>query len=218
MLKKYFLILGLKDSNKLTIEDTDKKFKSLAKDLHPDINPDENSLVKMKELIEAREKIKEYLAKKNPQKAYKSYEEVYIRLKKSLFKLIEQHFKVLDGYRLCDKLWPVLEKYDKAMKDKPKMGAKGGFSRLFEMCGFVKKVFDEKNRKYIYKKLECSTSSAMKLVNLLKNQRFIEYERKGAGRSSTLRITINRENMARFLIEKGHEIGLNVKLLEHKPV
>lgn len=212
MLEKYTKLLDLKDGE-LTEKEVNKKFKLLAKNYHPDINPTEEAHVKMKALIEARNKLLEFLQYSIITHTCDSKQEVYSKFKNSLFKIIERHFKILDGFTISQKLWPIIEEYDNVLKDKPGFGAKGGFASLFKKCGLINRVFDKKKNKYIYRKNECSISSAMKVLEKLKEEKLINYEQKGTGRGSRLRITINRDNMAKFIIDHSNMLGFKIKIL-----
>lgn len=213
MLEKYIDALGLSEDG-LSIEDVENRFKQLAKNYHPDVNSTDESHKKMQFIIEARNVLREFLNYSLITKTYNTNETHYHEQRDSLYKLIERKFKVLDGYSLCKKLWPSLEQYHEAMKDKPNLGARGGFTGLFKHCGFVKRVFDHDKNKYVYKANECSVSSARKLLGELKSEGLINYVNKGKGRGSRLRITINAANVAKFIIDNSNMLGIKVRVLD----
>ncbi len=217
MIEQYMSLLGLDEDN-LSEKSLDKKFKEQAKYYHPDLNKNEEAHHQMKVLIDARDTLKKYLKYRSPKssKIYHSHDEVYNELKDELFKIIEKYFKILDGYSLCKRIWPTLENYNKALKDKPGLAAKGGFAKLFRNCGFITRVYDKEKKKSFYKKQECSISSGMKLLNALRDESLIDYTQKGKGRGSRVRVTINTENLAKFIIKKGYLIGMKVRFLEYK--
>ncbi len=214
MLEKYIDALGLSEDS-LNLEDVEQRFKQLAKNYHPDVNSTDEAHEKMKFLIEARDKLKEFLQYSIITKTYNTHDHVYHEMRDELYKLIERQFKILDGYTLCKKLWPSLEKYHYAMKDRPGFGAKGGFTGLFKHCGFIKKVFDKEKKRNVYRRNECSISSARKLIETLKRKGLIDYENSGKGRGSRLRILINMENVARFIIDNSKMLGIQIRILEH---
>jgi hypothetical protein len=212
MLDKYIQVLGLTEEG-LNVEDVETRFKQLAKHYHPDINSTNEAHEKMKTIIDARNKLKEFLQYSIITKTYKTSEHVYHELREELYKLIERKFKILDGYTLCKKLWPSLEAYDAAMRNKPGVGAKGGFTRLFMHCGFIKRDVDRKKGKSGYKRNECSIASAKKLLDILQENKLISYHQTGKGRGSCLRITIQRENIAKFIVDHSHMLGVQIRIL-----
>ncbi len=215
MLEKYIDALGLTEEG-LNLEDVEKRFKQLAKSFHPDVNSTNEAHEKMKFIINAREKLREFLQYSIVTKTVSTPERVYHEMREELYKLIEREFKVLDGYFLCKKLWPSLEQYHKIMKNKPGVGAKGGFTGLFKHCGFIKRVFDHEKNKYVYKRNECSISSAMKLLKILHNNGLINSTQKGTGRASRLRVTINEANLSKFIIDNAHMLGIKIRILGFK--
>lgn len=213
MLEKYIHLLGLSENN-LSVKEVERRFKFLAKNIHPDINPDAMSQQKMKELIEARDKLKEFLQYSLITKTYETHELVYQELKDDLFRLIEKKFQILDGYALCRQLWPSIEAYDQALKDNPTLAAGGGFAKLFKHCGFIQGIYNEKEKKYSYKKNSCSITSAKKLLKILQEYHLVDIVQKGLGRSSRLRVTINRDNLARFIINNAQMLGYKIKVIQ----
>jgi hypothetical protein len=213
MMNEYLEILELSDGE-LTISEVERKFKNLAKNYHPDINPDENALNKMKKLIEARDKIKDFLQYSIVTKTYKTSHEAYNALKDDLFKLIERKFKIIDGYELCKNIWQSLEFYDNELRDKPDFGVKGGFTRFFLHCGLIERIANERNNKYIYKKNTCSITSAKKLIKILDAHNFIEFIQKGRGINSRLRIIINHNEIAKFIINNSKTVGYKLQIIE----